>query len=759
LFIEVDPNNQIEKVSTKCRIYLDSKIVKTIETTSNTLEYEIEEDGIYRVLAYIYTEKEIFEIKSSNIEYFESKKLSAELAELYDNDEIKIVNKKLKYVKMNEPFVDFVLTHGIKFDSEDSSLIDAGFKTHVDPKHPNVQILHLGEITKRKESSILFSGMAKVGKKIIWGQKGISNSTSCIEEVKDMIGNYSCIILNEKEITVSFDFFGMSKLYYYQKGDIFCVSNRYHLLLCALSDLGVECKLDEDVSLSYFCTNDVLAAQLMDERCLTANTYSLQLDKKIKITSEGISFEANELANYLTSEEDFSEEEYIKMLSDAKDEIISNLDVCFQSPHFDNIIIDITGGMDSRIVFSALTHVHNVREKTTMFTFGDEEEVRCASALPSAYGLEYDSVFKCMRKISPSNYDYTTTLSLQDHLEYRLSYVLGTYFEASSGMFDTNGRLGNTIHITGGCGEPVSRPYFSNHTFPDFDLQDTVEGVVTNYVKNRAWLSNSGNEDVKRIFSELLSQSIRDKKCTDPVLKYEDLYLYYRARYHFDSSWNCCYGTPVWMPLQSKSAFIAFRRTYPKFKSRKFVFDLIYTLSPHVASFEYVDKQDNKERLEMKDTYDYEGMYSGVVTSAESTSENFLKSSEVSKKLRYTGDSSSNNYADEWKKLDRNRFIHSETLRFFKTIMLKGSPGIKKRIGASTWHFLKNWDEKDQRQNRTIVSYYKKLGSIVFIMNIVEDPFGQTEVVGYTPPIFNYESFIVENEGPQTNDQIETEQP
>ena len=49
-------------------------------------------------------------------------------------------------------------------------------------------------------------------------------------------------------------------------------------------------------------------------------------------------------------------------------DIVDQIGTLIDNPHFKNIIVDLSGGVDSRIVYAALTNIENCRDKAYIYT-------------------------------------------------------------------------------------------------------------------------------------------------------------------------------------------------------------------------------------------------------------------------------------------------------------------------------------------------------------------------------------------------------
>lgn len=209
-----------------------------------------------------------------------------------------------------------------------------------------------------------FSGSFVSEKTYYFGQDELPSSEILIKN--NQIGSYSNVTIEKrkKQLIISTDYFGVNKIFYFRRDGIFVASNNYHLLIVILSKLGVNLSLDKGkaisklvfISLQPFHQNYSSEMDIQD-------IFVLSVDKKIVIRNGLVTFVDSEIAKDINNPPSYDSVNYLKLLEDAKGEIIGNLDAVLNHSRFNTAILDLSGGMDSRIVYAAATNLPQHKEK------------------------------------------------------------------------------------------------------------------------------------------------------------------------------------------------------------------------------------------------------------------------------------------------------------------------------------------------------------------------------------------------------------
>jgi len=137
----------------------------------------------------------------------------------------------------------------------------------------------------------------------------------------------------------------------------------------------------------------------------------------------------------------------------AKDEIINNVKMIFEYPDFDNVIVDLSGGFDTRMVYAACTVLPDslIRPKIKIFSrySPTQNDLQVAISLNSVY--RYD----CLKKEDNANFKLIPLSSENADMltANNISKSLGTYKEWRCWYLNEGYIIKNAAQIYGGCGD------------------------------------------------------------------------------------------------------------------------------------------------------------------------------------------------------------------------------------------------------------------------------------------------------------------
>lgn len=376
----------------------------------------------------------------------------------------------------------------------------------------------------------LFSGIAFSDNRLIFG------SDDFIEEnnLKDAYGEFSLLKFSEERIELSADYFGYGKWYYYEDDNIFSASTSYHLLLLILVASGAQLEMNIErsrVNLSQIGFGFTFGQQ-----------FSRQMDVRnsfVKMANENIIFhlpdrrlelEKTNLLEFASISSSWDESVYEDYMRKGREEICSNLHSVLKSPHFDRVVIDLSGGFDSRVVYAAMTTLpKEMREKVLVYIRNSHvsDDVQIAHAVNNCYGYEVVNSFD---QDTSDIFDENGRIDLHN-----ISSHLGGYSQLPNmKKYDANSRY---IEIMGGGGDIL---FGFNRVYGDyakFLSKYSDDEVIVNKISSDDMLFLRGTcastaADAKKILTEVLSEFPDNI----PIFqKLHLLYLLFRNNNHFSA--------------------------------------------------------------------------------------------------------------------------------------------------------------------------------------------------------------------------------
>ena len=685
----------------------------------NTYKWELSESGMYCVQGYVRRgEKKVFR-RSSAMGYFDCIS-QQKFKDFLQNDMFEALpyEETLRFFPAKKPFADFLIVTQkkrlitrykiSKFIEENSEFKQISHSIIGDF---DACVLGTGGALKLPDGNTLcFSGTTIYNNKLVFGIQDIPNNVEC-EKLISAYGNNNVIIIQPDEIRIGTDFFNFSRWFYFEYKDLFVISNRYHALLRLLKSLNIPLKLDEQkaaitlstVSIQFLMQN---FTRMMDVR----GVFQLENDKTLRFNDTGWNKEENQYGAILRYQKDLQEQEYKDLLKKAKDEIITQVKQVLYDNRFDHVKIDLTGGLDSRLIYAAATNCDRqiVKEKVRIVSnpVVGSNDLSIATRINGIYGIDYDNLPQILQ-----------TLKISEADQMMRSFYLGTYF--SFNPHTSIVKENKDISLNGACGEILARPYMARKYFGSLIDGSKSSKKVAIYL----WGDFSANIvaadlDTAHDFEKYLCEELEKLPVKDLLEAYDRIYLQFRHAYHFDQLLQYATGRVIWMPMQSKTAFILHHLTFTKFKSIRLQLDLIAELNPLLLSIEFDSQLDNQDYDKLANDLAIEDeRFLCISTEGKKDIlrwEAARQQQNANRKYIYACSSEREQLNEEYQK--RSELLYRALLRNFRILMLDCSE-LRERIGVALYYYITN--QKDNPKN--IQYMYNKVTSLVDQLKIVNE--------------------------------------
>ncbi|GAB5387846.1 MAG: hypothetical protein Alpg2KO_08140 [Alphaproteobacteria bacterium] len=509
------------------------------------------------------------------------------------------VSCKIEYIQSRNPFHDFVLIQGI--DNIDTSTLPHNMQKCVIGNLTSNSIdFYVSDISGAiNDQNSFFSGFCIEGKpkEFIKGASDLSGSSVKSTDIDFSIGTYCLVRDVDGTISVTNDFFGSNKIYFYQKDGVALISNRYQLLVDFISAIPA-CVLEVDInkiqamlSVGYH----EMFSHNFSTHCLTKNVRQLYTGEYLVL--DGSSVEVKYAESYAISEgskgeeEKITEPEYAKLLEQAATEIKENVKAVLSSPHYKKIIVDLSGGMDSRVVYSAVTNFPEYKDKVKVRTIKNNYPLDhvIANQINSIYGYDYNT---------DDDIEYIERLSMEGCYSFIME---GKYFLPAFNYRTATG----TMQLNGFFGEPCFRPRGTRSFLYGTYYEDACESAE-DFAEHMLCLRGSpymlvGFEETGCALDQLLKDEFSRIPGINLDQKIENHYLNYSHSYHASESFRPGFGRDTFSPIKSKSLFRLWRSMLGSLKHRKVGFDLIYSLNPLVSVIPFDSELANEDYQLSKD--------------------------------------------------------------------------------------------------------------------------------------------------------------
>lgn len=451
-------------------------------------------------------------------------------------------------------------------------------------RHNNSIIITSGNLYTHNNKTYIMSGICVTDDhKYVRRGEDIVKHNIQTEHLFFCLGKYSFALFNGDEILLSNDFHGQNKLYYFSDQKTTFISNRLHLLVLCLKNLKIKLEMFHDKALALLCCRyHQLFINNFCSEMLIKNIFQSYAGEKFSIKNGKLEITHGGIYDIITQKYDkpMTEEEYSEKLDNACKEIINNLSAIVNSEHTQKVVIDVSGGMDSRVSLSALTNVKtNKPIYYRIIKTAKPKENEMALLLAGLYNYKFfegDNL-----KLRHSQKDFVSLCMETKYLR-RLSIEYCNK---------------DITQLTGFYGEAGLRPRYSQAFYFNSFLQtisDDVEYVnkffhyyisphtIVDYNKSGHKLHDIFKQEFLSVYGEGVP------------LKLENYYLNYGASYHFNPSTVSPYALETFSPIKSKTLLEIHRHNALLWKNIKIGLDLTYKLNPVLSKIKYENEIYNK---------------------------------------------------------------------------------------------------------------------------------------------------------------------
>lgn len=451
-----------------------------------------------------------------------------------------------------------------------------------------------------KRDRILISGIGRIEKNLILGNSNLNNDEKTVLS-DEQLGTFTYCKDGGRAIEIGTDFFGMGKIYYFEDTDIFICSNNYHMLIILLKYVGKDLKINDEVVNALLCKMSQPFQQRFTRECEIANIFILPVGKKI-VAKDKVTIVDSAIAKEFSLDKNISNKEYIELLQKGATEILDNAEAVLKCEKYDQIIVELTGGLDSRIVYAALTNF-DLKEReiyiNTVKGKNNQNDIDVANQVNNVYNFLWDNRSSIIKRRSYKN----------KQNEINSHFLMGGYYFPLENLpsnydivFEDLENEEKTIRLNGFFGEICCRPYFTRNilnkieNIEDYDIDQILPLIIN-------------QKDVLSIKSyKALCNVMKKELCQlpgrSPIEKYETFYLFYRNGIHC-SKVREYERRGTWGVLQSKNLYRLCRKTYYQKKDIKVQLDVLNQINPILGCIPYEAEKDNEAKDRLKDELYY----------------------------------------------------------------------------------------------------------------------------------------------------------
>lgn len=631
-------------------------------------------------------------------------------------------SEELPLASLKYPYQNMALLHYRKNTFEKNTLEKCKQSLNEDLQWSNLSsfgeyehiVISEQKIHKVGECNVFFSGKTKYNKRLIFGQDDISEGVD-MNELMDEIGYFSAISQTPDEIVVTNDYFGMCPLYSYET-DLFCViSNSFHLLVLLLKNLKIKLELDVDHIIPYMTYGErMVLEQLASHQTFIKGVRKVPIHAKYLITKEGCRQVEKSIFEVMKKSIAFSMDKYQMLIKQYAEEIVENVELARNDTRFDNVILDVSGGKDSRVILAAAMNCMpsgDERIKVNSVDVQDKKDKDSFIPLNHLHSFLYDD---CSATLKIEN--------IKSKWQQRRSAYLSTIFSYDIPWeFRRTADYAPYLQLTGAGGGMLFCAYYPMNFVPvSYEGLDQMVDSIAALNNNSIVKYKKVAPYMKTVFREGLQEVIGDTLYE----KLNNYYLYFRNTYHFGPEvlYNWTEGQrEQWCPLYSKTAFSIRQMVNQEFKGIRFSLDLINQLSPILLNVPFNDPKYNSELAQLMETdpelnKDYRNVQ--IEQNMDTTEWDVAKEIKAQKRCIV------NSEEQERIKLEnvqlRNEFYDTAMRRLNK--MLHYDKRFKKVLGLDL--FLKFYENKeriiDKKPLRDLSFLFHKITAVTDLIDLID---------------------------------------
>ncbi|MCD7728974.1 MAG: hypothetical protein LUI60_03585 [Clostridia bacterium] len=567
---------------------------------------------------------------------------------------------------------------------------------------------------------LYFSGGGCIlNSKIIYGQDDITPDMN-FSELLDSTGNFSAVFYNGSAIEFTSDYFGLSPLYKYESQGLYIISNSYHMLLLILKQLGIKLELLPEDIIPYFVTGQrQMFDQLTCHETFVKQVKKVPVHQKFVLDDDGPRFADKSVAEVWQAQTSYTEDSDKQLYEFYKKKIVKeledNLSVVLHDERFSKVILDVTGGKDSRVILSAMLNV------------ADEEKDIDRIAINSldVPGKNDKSVFIPLNKLHKFKYrDFDKDISncrYYDQEKVFRSWFIGQTFNYGMGTGTTVIKGDDMCHVIG-AGATLYKSVFELKADKTTSTPDDMAAeLLDNYINGILNIDKVGGmvkDIIAKGISEVVGNNIGEMM--------NNHYFYYRNTYHFgleyilNSSWSKEY---YYAPLYNKNAAKAYHLMGSKLVNKQFEFEILDMLNPMMLKVPFEDPADNKtlDKLKSMPENSFDHRLDGM--NLELSYDDTIWAEANKKKIESTNVVASED--DEAIKKDNSQFIS----QYYDTVLkrlnkvLHSDPVFEEYMGLELYIYLTNNKKlmSSAKMPHDITSIYNKITSLSDIIDIITD--------------------------------------
>lgn len=390
----------------------------------------------------------------------------------------------------------------------------------------------------------------------------------------DCAGQFTALIPTKDRVVAFTDCFGMGSIFTYVGTHGVLVSNRLHLAA------AVAREVEERVALN----TPRIAASVLDYMMFAMQSFTHEMPmtglERVPIGSRVALMDGRlQLEDTPPLLDRHPDRSYEDLLASAEVELSEYIAATVQAFPDRDVVVDVTGGIDSRLVLAAWLKVSDTKPLANTNDVPGSDDLALSLTICSRFGLDY----------WPNIPVAPVAITYAEALRSWRSFLMGEYNVLGLPAVSNVG-ISDVVRITGGAGE-IHRDFWNKIVAGNLgaDMPDTITDVIDALLRTRNPYLAKLPEDLQRQLRAYVIAQFEAFADLTVSAALNQHYLMFRNRLHFGfRGWTPLHDTFQSMPLLSRSLYEASMRLSASDRNKGLALkDLTRRFNPELADLPY----------------------------------------------------------------------------------------------------------------------------------------------------------------------------
>lgn len=400
------------------------------------------------------------------------------------------------------------------------------------------------------------------------------------EELADLdptAGQFALFSVGPDGASVRTDLFGMGHVHASQHDGMALAGDRLHLHRIVLEAFGEPVTVDGlAVAAALFSDHGFFAQQPALHRTLVAGVELVPLTQDV-VVAGGRLHRVPRPDHEEAARGDATD--YAALVAEGVQDVQENTRVALEDPRITAVILDLSGGKDSRLVLGAARGVPGWtrRVRVNAKDVPGSDDLLIAAGLVHRYGARYYE----------GDDAGTAPVTLEENLAFWRSYFFGSYNRLGLAAWSTRGDSRRSLTFSGGLGE-LYRAFWVPQLRRHLEGARTAQDFARSFVRGAARPGAYPEESLEQIAVALAAEldALPGRSLEERV---EEHYLFHRNRHHMGlRGFSSRHERLTWFPLASRALYRAARALpFEERAAGRVVHDVMERLDPELLRLRF----------------------------------------------------------------------------------------------------------------------------------------------------------------------------